>query len=165
QARRREPAGRRPRPGRPDLPEDRRGQARDQAAGGIEMRTWIAIALACAAPALARAQQDQPAQQNPQLYTMPPPPPLTLDPSGQTPIYPGAPPNPYAPPGSGRVPGTQQPAYTPPAAPPPVAPGSRPASQPASSRTGSAVRRTPAPGSATRAGSPTSTSSRRATRC
>lgn len=42
-------------------------------------------------------------------YTAPPTPPLTLDPTGATQVQPGAPPNPYAPPGSGQVLGTDQP--------------------------------------------------------
>lgn len=69
-------------------------------------RSFFIAWLALPAAALAQAQGGG---QQPATYTMPPAPPLTLDPTGGGPIAPGAPPNPYAPPGSGQVLGTQQP--------------------------------------------------------
>jgi len=70
-------------------------------------RSFLIAWLALPAAALAQAQGGG---QQSSGYTMPPPPPLTLDPTGGATIQPGAPPNPYAPPGSNQVLGTQQPA-------------------------------------------------------
>ena len=83
---------------------------------------WLAL------PALALAQAQGGGQQ-PATYTIPPPPPLTLDPTGGGGVQPGAPPNPYYPPGSGQVLGTQQPVPAGNLPPQPMQPEGQPAQQ------------------------------------
>src|SRR5262245_8200342 len=64
----------------------------------------LLVAAMLVSGASARAQSTTTYQP---IYNPPPNPPLTLDPSGSNPVTPGAPPNPYAPPGSGQSLGTQ----------------------------------------------------------
>src|SRR5215470_8194573 len=78
------------------------------------MKTMRIIVACVALPAAAFAQAQGGNQgQQPNVY-FPPAPPLHLDPSGANPVTPGAPANPYAPPGSGQVLGTQPPVFAPP---------------------------------------------------